>query len=92
MGQLQVEIATTQDQLLPKKKFTFKSRPKKERAENPKSDPLPPVTASAPRVHRVEVTQNQTGFRNREKELLALSVSMHTFVYPLPLTYIEKFG
>ena len=82
MIELLVQVGTAQDQLLPKKKFAFKSRPKKSAPAKSSTDPTPPPppppadavsTQNSPLGH-----QNLTGFSSKENEVLSLPVSLYT--------------
>ena len=79
ISQLQVQVTTTQDQLLPKKKFAFKSRPKKAAPAKPNPTPTLPSSVAAvstPSASLGAEIQSGLGFRGREKELLTLPVSL----------------
>ena len=81
ISQLQAQVATAQDQLLPKKKFAFKSRPRKATPAKSSHNPTPPssslaaAAASTPSPS-LGAAEAQSGFRGREKELLTLPVSL----------------
>ena len=81
ISQLQAQISTTQDQLLPKKKFAFKSRPMKATPATSSHEPTPPSSSlavaavSTPSASLGAEPQGGSGFRGREKELLTLPVS-----------------
>ena len=79
ISQLQTLVTSTQDQLLPKKKFAFKSRPKKAvtPAESDSPSPVPPALASGQQtsVPLFLEDENFVGFRDRQNEKLELAVS-----------------
>lgn len=75
-------MSTTQDQLLPKKKFAFKSRQKKSPATESSStaSSSPPVSVKPSIPELVGDAEKLVGFRDRENENLSLSVSLDNII------------
>ena len=82
MTQLYAQFTSLQEQLLPKKTFSFKARPRKAPA-----GPKPAVgsgisqasdTERAPPPLLLLVDPNQTQFSGKEKELIAPAVSIYS--------------
>ena len=79
VAQLYTQFCAAQDQLLPKKRFSFKARPGKATAPKPTVNPSLALAreegGSAPAVPLGDTGQQLTRFSGKEKQLIAPTVS-----------------
>ena len=88
MAQLYIQFTSAQEELLPKKKFSFKSRPRKAAAPKPTVNPglaLAREASSTPAVPLGDSGKNQTHFSGKEKELIAPMVRFSSVTIVLGL-------